>query len=58
MRAGEWTLDRAGLFILEAAVPDAAEYRVELEVSPVWHIHPDVRDLTVNISMIRLVPAE
>ena len=58
LRAGEWTLDRAGLFILEASVPDAAEYQVELEVSPVWHIHPDVRDLTVNISMIRLVPAE
>ena len=34
------------------------EHEMEIEGSPVWHFDPDVRDLTVNISMIRLVPRE
>lgn len=55
---GEWALERQGLFVLEAPVADAGEYEVEIEVSPVWRVQPDVRDLTVNISMIRLVPRE
>jgi hypothetical protein len=55
---GEWPLERPGLFVLEAPVADAAEYETEIEVSPVWRVQPDVRDLSVNISMIRLVPRE
>ena len=55
--AGAWKLDRKGVFVLEAEVPDAAEYTVEIEASPVWRVESDDRELTVNISMIRLVPA-
>ena len=57
-RVGEWPLERPGLFVLEAVVPDAGKYEVGIEVAPVWHFPPDARDLTVNISMIRLVPRE
>jgi SAM-dependent methyltransferase len=55
---GEWPLERPGLFVLEAPVADGAEYEAEIEVSPVWRVQPDERDLSVNISMIRLVPRE
>jgi ubiquinone/menaquinone biosynthesis C-methylase UbiE len=57
-RAGSWTLDRAGLFVLEAPVPPAVEYRVEVLAGPVWHAPGDRREITVNLSMLRLVPAE
>jgi ubiquinone/menaquinone biosynthesis C-methylase UbiE len=57
-RVGEWTLDRPGLFIVEGSLPDGAEYRVDIEVSPVWRAPGDARDLTVNLSMIRLIPDE
>ena len=57
-RVGSWTLDRVGLFVLEAPVVDAPEYRVDLEASPVWHAPGDQRALTVNVSMLRLVPRE
>lgn len=55
--AGRWTLDRTGLFVLEAGVPAAAGYHVEITASPVWQSPPDDRLLTVNLSLIRLVPA-
>ncbi len=54
---GEWKLDRAGLFVIEADLADAAEYRVTIEASPVWMADADGRPLTVSLSMIRLVPA-
>jgi ubiquinone/menaquinone biosynthesis C-methylase UbiE len=57
-KVGSWTLDRAGLFVLEAPVADAAEYRVDLEAAPLWHSPGDQRALAVNISMLRLVPRE
>ena len=53
--AGSWTLDRSGLFALEADLPDAPEYRLEIHASPVWMSPPDSRELTVNLGMIRLV---
>ena len=56
--AGEWKLDRPGLFIIEADVMDGPEYRVTIQASPVWRAPGDRRDLTVNLSMIRLVPRE
>ncbi len=56
--AGAITLDRPGLFILEADVPDAPEYRVEITASPLWNAPGDPRDLTVNLSMIRLIGRE
>ena len=57
-RAGQWTLDRVGLFVLEADVPEADEYRVELLSQPEWRAAGDSRPLTVNISMLRLVPRD
>jgi len=49
-----WKLDRHGLFVLEADLPEAAEYVVELHASPVWTPTGDARKLTVNLSMIRV----
>ena len=53
--AGEVELDRPGLFILEADVPDAPEYEIVVEAEPVWRAPGDLRDLTVNLSLMRLV---
>lgn len=57
-KAASTQLERAGLFIIEANLPDAAEYTVEIAASPAWEAPPDDRIFTVNVSMIRLVPAE
>jgi len=54
-KVGGWTLKRTGMFVLETDLPDAGEYRVEIQASPVWQAPPDDRLLTVNMSMIRLV---
>lgn len=54
--AGQWTLDRPGLFVVEADVPDAPEYHVEIQSAPTWHAAGDERTLTVALSMIRLIP--
>jgi len=56
--AGAWTLERRGLFILEADVAAAKEYVVEVECSPVWSVPTDERRFTVNLSMLRLVDRE
>lgn len=58
LRAGTWTLDRPGLFLLEADLPDAPEYRIDISASPVWKDPADDRILTVNLSLLRLVPRE
>ncbi len=50
-----FTLDRVGLFVLEADVPDAPEYALEIQASPQWQVPSDERWFTVNLSMIRLV---
>jgi hypothetical protein len=58
-RVRDEKLDRPGLFVLEADVPDAPSYDVEILASPV--IAPsggDNRELTVNLSMIRLTPRD
>jgi hypothetical protein len=58
-RVRDLKLDRPGLFVLEADVPDAPRYDVEILASPV--IAPaggDHRELTVNLSMIRLTPRD
>jgi SAM-dependent methyltransferase len=52
---GRWTLDRPGLFVLEAQMPQAAEHLVEIRASPAWRVPDDERVFTVNLSMIRLV---
>jgi SAM-dependent methyltransferase len=52
------THDRPGLFIFECDVPDAREYRVTIDAAPLWRAPRDERPLSVNLSMIRLVPRE
>jgi ubiquinone/menaquinone biosynthesis C-methylase UbiE len=55
----EWTLDRHGLFVLEANLPDGeSEYRVEIAAEPEWRGENDARVLTVTLSMLRLVPQD
>jgi len=54
----EKALDRPGLFVLEADLPEAAGYLLEISATPVWRAPGDGRDLTVNVSMIRLAPKE
>ena len=49
------TLERVGLFILEADLPQAGEYVIEIGASPTWADPQDDRVFTVNLSMIRLV---
>ena len=50
-----WTLDRSGLFILEANLPAATSYTVEISATPRWQMPPDERKLSVHISMLRIV---
>lgn len=57
-RLGEWTLDRYGLFLLEADLEEAPAYEVEIQASPLWRVPEDDRPFTVNISMLRLAPRE
>lgn len=54
---GSWKLDRPGLFVLEAPLPEAPEYVVEIAASPSFR-EPgeDVRTLSVNLSLLRLQP--
>jgi SAM-dependent methyltransferase len=57
-QAGDWAIDRVGLFVLEADLPDAQEYNIEILASPEWQAPGDARVFTVNLSMIRLVPRD
>lgn len=57
-RIGKCSLDHPELFVLEAPVPGAAISEVVIRASPVWRAREDLRDLSVNISKIRLIPAE
>lgn len=53
--ARQWTIDRTGLFILETPVEDAADYLLEIQVSPVWQVPTDDRTFSITVSGIRLV---
>ena len=55
---GEWTLDRSGLFVVQADLPDAPDYRIEVQAGPTWSVPTDDRVFTVSLSMIRLVPRD
>jgi ubiquinone/menaquinone biosynthesis C-methylase UbiE len=57
-KVGEVKLDRPGLFIFEADLADADDYRIDVQAGPVWSVPTDDRVFTVNLSMIRLVPRE
>jgi len=58
LEAGQFTQDRPGMFVLEADVPDAREYHVQLSAGPTWSAPGDPRVLSVNLAMIRLIPRE
>lgn len=51
-------VERAGLLVLEADMPVAEEYLIEIHASPVWSAPSDPHALSVMIGMIRLVPAQ
>lgn len=60
--AGQWRLDRPGLFILETPLPEADAYTVEIIATPTFR-EPDqnpaaARELSVNLSLLRLLPRE
>jgi hypothetical protein len=54
VEVGRSVFERAGLFVFEADLPPAGEYRIEISASPVWQALPDDRVFSVNIGMIRL----
>ena len=54
----EQPIERVGLFIIEADLPEAESYTIEIDATPTWTSPDDDRTFTVNISMIRLVDAE
>ena len=58
VRVAHQSLERIGLFIIEAELPDAEIYHIEITAAPEWTVPDDDRTFTVNISMIRLVDAE
>ncbi|MGQ9916687.1 MAG: methyltransferase domain-containing protein [Bryobacteraceae bacterium] len=47
-------LERSGLFVIEAPLPEAPEYDVEIFASPTSQAPGDGRILSVNFSLIRL----
>jgi ubiquinone/menaquinone biosynthesis C-methylase UbiE len=54
-RVGGLTLQRAGIFVLEADLPEADEYVIDVSASPSWNAPPDDRVLTVNLTRLRLI---
>lgn len=57
-KVGAWKLDRPGLFVVEADLPDSEDYRIDIHAGPAWTVPTDDRSFTVNLSMIRLVPRD
>jgi ubiquinone/menaquinone biosynthesis C-methylase UbiE len=57
-KVGEWKLDRPGLFIVEADLPENDDYRIDIHAGPAWSVQTDDRIFTVNLSMIRLASRE
>ncbi len=51
-----FAIDRTGLYILEADLPQADEYTIEMHASPTWQVATDPRTFSLTVSMIRLVP--
>jgi hypothetical protein len=58
LKLGSWTLTRTGLFVIESDLPDSPEYKIDIFAAPVWKIPSDDRTLSINVSMIRLIPRE
>jgi ubiquinone/menaquinone biosynthesis C-methylase UbiE len=51
-------LERVGLFIIEADLPAAETYNIEIAAAPTWTVPGEDRCFTVNVGMIRLVDRE
>jgi hypothetical protein len=49
-------LERPGLFVIEADLPEAPEYTIEIAAGPTWTAPEEDRIFSVNVSMIRLIP--
>ena len=47
---GNWSIDRTGVFILEADVPKADVYAIEIQASPTWMVPTDDRRMSVKVS--------
>jgi hypothetical protein len=58
VRVAQQPLERVGLFIIEADLPEAETYHIEIAAAPAWTVDDDDRTFTINLSMIRLVDAE
>ena len=58
VRVAQQAIERVGLFIIEADLPDADTYTVEIGAAPTFTPPEEDRIFSVNISMIRLVDAE
>jgi ubiquinone/menaquinone biosynthesis C-methylase UbiE len=57
-RVARQLIERVGLFIVEADLPDADTYTIEILASPTFTPPGEDRTFSVNISMIRLIDAE
>jgi hypothetical protein len=57
-RVAAQTLDRPGLFVIEAALPESPEYAIEIGVSPTFRLPDEDRTFGAIVSMIRLVPQD
>jgi ubiquinone/menaquinone biosynthesis C-methylase UbiE len=57
-RVAHQRLERIGLFVIEADLPEREEYSIEITAAPEWTIPEDDRTFTVNISMVRLIEPE
>ncbi len=51
-------LERPGIFVYEADLPDGDAYRIEIHSAPTWIAPPDDRRLSVIIGMVRLIPRD
>ncbi len=57
-RVAQQAIERVGLFIIEADLPVADTYTVEIDAAPTFTPPEEDRTFSVNISMIRLVDAK
>ena len=55
-RVARQAIDRPGLFVIEADLPDAPDYAIDIAASPSFRPPGDSRLLTLILSMIRLIP--
>lgn len=55
MPAGDFRIDRPGLFVIEPRLPGSAAYTIGIRVDPTWQPPHDSRRLSVNLSLLRLV---